>query len=99
MSTSLALNPGQMTLVVMRATWLRSFVLAIEWLAAALGSYFLNLVVTNSFLEQAQTMLRDSVSICDQAWLFGPDIDVTKSLVFSGALSESHQNTLEPLGI
>ena len=71
-----------------------SYILSIEWLAAAQGIEFLRPLQSSVALEKAMLILREKVSFMDQDRWLSPDIEAAIVLVHSGQLSELLPNFL-----
>lgn len=63
-------------------------ILAVEWLAAAQGIDFRSPLKTSGKLEQVKALLRGKVEFYDKDRYFAPDIEASKALITSLALSD-----------
>lgn len=63
-------------------------ILAVEWLAAAQGVDFRNPLKTSAKLEQVKALLRGKVEFYDKDRYFAPDIEASKALITSLALTD-----------
>lgn len=63
-------------------------ILAVEWLAAAQGVDFRQPLTTSDKLEQVKALLRGKVDFYDKDRYFAPDIEASKGLITTLALSD-----------